>query len=688
MNFPQLAPPVVPVIGAAVPTETAAAGAFADLAALIGDGDGDPTESDMAPVTIALPANAVAPAGPLLLSFPDAATETPEAPPPTTPTVTVEAALPCPEKTPCATAPTGPMPVLPAEPAPTAAEAPLAALPPADQTASLFPTQAIAPAASAIALPKAAERQAVAAGLSFLPAAEPAITTSGRKPQEPDGKGATIPTPAEPALPGLTVAPIAPSSGFVPPVTAGARPVGATDRNPAQTAPVVQNTAAESAEWETAVAPAPVPAVPVPMPAAPVADGLTAPTAAAVTPVTVARADTAPAGATALPALGMTSVPLPASPVPLPVSPAPPAPARPRTAAALAESAATALAATARVPDPPAAMVVRRKVPAAPSGAEWRIRNTAAAPVNALTKTPLQPAPIAPPAALPNPASDAATRSADRAATHRPDAPPDAPTVSLEHIGAPAPTASDGEGAGRQDARTTVPAGGPPKGPVVSADHAGTPLPHDAGREPRLADRPPAPDRVAGVVSDAPSEQATVPAVAPGTTEGRPADPAMPPVATADAGIAGNAAPAPTVAPSVPAVRAADPAPVLAQVAGAALAAKDGVTELRLSPEELGSLRIDLRTEGDRVIISLSAERQDTLDLMRRHADRLTEDLRTLGFTRLDLSFGRWSGQGGQGAQDNAPHRTAPAAREPVTADDHHPTAAPAGPVGGLYLRI
>jgi flagellar hook-length control protein FliK len=162
----------------------------------------------------------------------------------------------------------------------------------------------------------------------------------------------------------------------------------------------------------------------------------------------------------------------------------------------------------------------------------------------------------------------------------------------------------------------------------------------------------------------------------------------MPPVATADAGIAGNAAPAPTVAPSVPAVRAADPAPVLAQVAGAALAAKDGVTELRLSPEELGSLRIDLRTEGDRVIISLSAERQDTLDLMRRHADRLTEDLRTLGFTRLDLSFGRWSGQGGQGAQDNAPHRTAPAAREPVTADDHHPTAAPAGPVGGLYLRI
>jgi flagellar hook-length control protein FliK len=141
-----------------------------------------------------------------------------------------------------------------------------------------------------------------------------------------------------------------------------------------------------------------------------------------------------------------------------------------------------------------------------------------------------------------------------------------------------------------------------------------------------------------------------------------------------------------------PAIPAHDPAPVLGQVTGVMQHARAGITELRLSPEELGAVRIDLATEGDRASLVISAERQDTLDLMRRNADRLTGDLRAAGFQQLDLSFGRWSGQGQGAPTPHLPDIDPSAAREPA------PTLAaerPVSPLGsaadpgrGLYLRI
>ena len=47
---------------------------------------------------------------------------------------------------------------------------------------------------------------------------------------------------------------------------------------------------------------------------------------------------------------------------------------------------------------------------------------------------------------------------------------------------------------------------------------------------------------------------------------------------------------------------------------------------VRLMPEELGHVRIDMRHEGDRLVMSVSAERQDTLNLLRRHAGELAAD--------------------------------------------------------------
>ena len=65
--------------------------------------------------------------------------------------------------------------------------------------------------------------------------------------------------------------------------------------------------------------------------------------------------------------------------------------------------------------------------------------------------------------------------------------------------------------------------------------------------------------------------------------------------------------------------------------------------ELRLDPEELGRLRISLRPEGDVMQVSVTAERPETLDLLRRHSERLMQELQAAGYEGAKLDFGNWS---------------------------------------------
>ncbi|MCB6177959.1 flagellar hook-length control protein FliK [Rhodobacter sp. Har01] len=142
---------------------------------------------------------------------------------------------------------------------------------------------------------------------------------------------------------------------------------------------------------------------------------------------------------------------------------------------------------------------------------------------------------------------------------------------------------------------------------------------------------------------------------------------------------ADRAIPLATLPESVPAqiLRAAD--------AGAPM------TEIRLSPEELGSVRIELRTEGDRAHVVVSAERSDTLELLRRHADRLLGEFRSAGFSQLDLGFGQWSGsdRGFAGAQASAAAPVPPDTRDPAESAPYAaPPRTPHKPATGLYLRF
>ncbi|MBN2629222.1 MAG: flagellar hook-length control protein FliK [Rhodobacteraceae bacterium] len=69
----------------------------------------------------------------------------------------------------------------------------------------------------------------------------------------------------------------------------------------------------------------------------------------------------------------------------------------------------------------------------------------------------------------------------------------------------------------------------------------------------------------------------------------------------------------------------------------------DGPIDIALHPEELGQIRFELTTTGNRLHITLFVERPESLDLFRRHINDLMTDIRQSGFGQTSLSFGNWS---------------------------------------------
>ncbi len=77
--------------------------------------------------------------------------------------------------------------------------------------------------------------------------------------------------------------------------------------------------------------------------------------------------------------------------------------------------------------------------------------------------------------------------------------------------------------------------------------------------------------------------------------------------------------------------------------------------DITLNPAELGHVRISLSSVETGLIVSIQANRPETLDLMRRHADLLASDFRDIGYDGTSFSFEQ---SGGQGAEQDkhTPH--------------------------------
>lgn len=134
----------------------------------------------------------------------------------------------------------------------------------------------------------------------------------------------------------------------------------------------------------------------------------------------------------------------------------------------------------------------------------------------------------------------------------------------------------------------------------------------------------------------------------------------------------------------------APPPPATRQVADAVVRMEGEVTEITLAPAELGSLRIALSRDAHGLVVTLTAERPEALDLLRRHMDLLRQDLVAQGEAgvRVDVA-GAGSGDGHGRPRRDADARGA--ASRGHGADRAVPAAAVLRPVvlpGRIDMRI
>lgn len=118
-----------------------------------------------------------------------------------------------------------------------------------------------------------------------------------------------------------------------------------------------------------------------------------------------------------------------------------------------------------------------------------------------------------------------------------------------------------------------------------------------------------------------------------------------------------------------------------------------GSVDVALHPEELGRVRLSFSPAEAGLTITIQADRPETLDLLRRHADLLGNDLRQQGFGTISFEFGAQGGRDGRGADTRMPALSSAetaAAEGPVQNDP----VSPAIPTlqtplsGGLDLRL
>ena len=118
----------------------------------------------------------------------------------------------------------------------------------------------------------------------------------------------------------------------------------------------------------------------------------------------------------------------------------------------------------------------------------------------------------------------------------------------------------------------------------------------------------------------------------------------------------------------------------IAQAAEGGAGIPRGTVELSLSPEELGRVRLRLHPSEAGLSVTITAERAETLDLMRRNIDILEREFLEIGYEGAQFDFAQ-GGQGGPGAENGsgvpgtpapsglnvaAPDRTQPAQDAPL----------------------
>ncbi|MCZ4257968.1 flagellar hook-length control protein FliK [Sulfitobacter sp. G21635-S1] len=114
-----------------------------------------------------------------------------------------------------------------------------------------------------------------------------------------------------------------------------------------------------------------------------------------------------------------------------------------------------------------------------------------------------------------------------------------------------------------------------------------------------------------------------------------------------------------TSAPQTAAPHRADlPVQVARQLADALQNAGQGPVDIALNPEELGRLRLALSTTEAGMAVQITAERPDTIELMRRHITELAQEFRQLGYADISFTFAGGDTRQEDGAMARPSHAT------------------------------
>ena len=223
-----------------------------------------------------------------------------------------------------------------------------------------------------------------------------------------------------------------------------------------------------------------------------------------------------------------------------------------------------------------------------------------------------------------------------------------------------------------------------PSAPALTGESAGRGPLAEAIRPPLAAD--PTGPKTPSSAASAPDKVSTSSLIAPGpgAAPRTPAEAVSPVQETLVGPGAGVSAPEPGGgSPFVASSRMAGGALPPQTTQGLALAiadSGDGRVELRLSPEELGTVKMQIRSTEHGLAVQIFAERGETDALIRRSLSDLGQELRDLGYRDVRFEFGN-GGQGdrratgggavrdglGIGAPDAAPADPDPRPRRPVS---------------------
>ncbi|MEO1424911.1 MAG: flagellar hook-length control protein FliK, partial [Pseudomonadota bacterium] len=102
--------------------------------------------------------------------------------------------------------------------------------------------------------------------------------------------------------------------------------------------------------------------------------------------------------------------------------------------------------------------------------------------------------------------------------------------------------------------------------------------------------------------------------------------------------------------PSVPPAPSAPPQPVIDQIVAALRSTPSGTVEVRLDPPELGRVQIQISSGDGNSVATVTVEREETLDLLRRNEALLRRELTDAGLGGTDLTFDRRSADGSASA--------------------------------------